>query len=252
MFRRFALIGSCCLLAAIVAVAVAAEDTALRDLRVRWEAATKAIQDMTIEQEMKSGQAGQDMTMQIKLQRKGVKFRSESQIQGTTTVTISDGTDYWMVTPAGPQKLPMAPQQPDPTNWQNLPENAHIAGRETVGDRACHIVEFEAPHGTTTRMWVDQESPTPVKVESKTSPGITTTILFSDFRKVYQDYEMPFKCEMSINTKTNSVRGVLDVLQATITTKSIKVNSGLDDKLFDAKAAGPAAVPTMPTAPKQN
>ncbi len=239
MVRRLALIGSCCLVVAVVASAFAADDAAMKDLRAKWEAAQQAIKDITIEQQVTANRGGQQMTVDTKVQRKGAKFRSETHAQGMTMVMLFDGKDAWMIGPTGAQKMPMPPQMQDPLRMA-LPENAKITGTETVAGRSCYIVEMTPTEGgTPIRMWVDQKSPTVVKIESKDPQGGTVLIMFSDFRKVLKDYEMPFKCEVTANGAT----------QATITMKDIKVNSGLDDKLFEAPAAG--AAPTMPAMPKE-
>ena len=166
--------------------------------------------------------------MQMTVMRKGEKTRTEMNVQGMTMITIFDGTDAWMITPMGAQKMPQVKQQmPDVGPRRAWPEDARLTGTETVSGRDCYVIEFKDPKGgATTRLWADRKSPTAVKSESKHGAD-TVVALFSDFRKVQGDYEMGFKCDITMNDKPTG----------TVTIKAVKINTGLADDLFDPNAA---------------
>jgi outer membrane lipoprotein-sorting protein len=193
---------------------------------------------MTVQQELATadGGFGQQGPLPMTLLRKGLKFRTEMNVQGMTMITIFDGTDVWMVTPMGAQKMPMQMPMPDMGPGKAWPEDARLAGTETVSGRDCCVIEYKDPkNGAPTRLWVDRKSPTAVKSETKQGAE-TLVALFSDFRNVQGAYEMPYKCDMSSNGKP----------KGTLTIKSIKVNTGLADDLFNPQsptAGTPTATP---------
>ena len=62
-----------------------------------------------------------------------------------------------------------------------------------------------------------------VQTESKDDSRETTRMIFSDFRKIKDNWELPFKTE-----------GFMDeVPMLTILLKSFEINQGLSDDLFD-------------------
>lgn len=216
-------------------VAMAAEEAVPKDLIENWEAAAQEIKDMKIQQEMTIPD-GPPEPVQMTVLRKGPKYRSEMTMQGMTIITIFDGTDTWMVTPMGVQKSPMRQQTPNVAPGTAFPEGARLTGSESVDGRDCHIIEFTDPAtGEITKLWIDKNVPTIVKYEGK-QDGQTTVASYSDFRKVKGDYEMPYKCEMTSNGQP----------AGSVTMKSIEVNTGLNDDIFDPNSEAAKKPTTTP------
>jgi outer membrane lipoprotein-sorting protein len=218
---------SCTLLCWAVAV-MGAEDAALKELRAKWEGVGKAVKDLTIRQEIKMAQEGPPGPIETTVFRKGQKTRTEMQLQGMTMIMIFDGADTWAISPMGKMKMPQRSQQPTDMDLGHAwPEDAHLAGTETVSGRDCYVIECKDPHSDgTTRLWLDRNSPTIVKSEFKKDANSAVAV-YSDFRKIQGDYEMGFKCDLTMNGRP----------AGTLTIKSFKVNTGLADEIFDPNSA---------------
>jgi len=83
-----------------------------------------------------------------------------------------------------------------------------------------------------------------VKIEAKPQDGKISTALFSDFKKLTGDWQFPYKTEM-YQDKT---------LLSTMIVKSVAVNKGLSDDLFNpdkADAKGPSMMDMMKTQKKE-
>jgi len=129
---------------------------------------------MTIVQEMKTATEEGEMTEEIKMLKKGKKFRIETTMQmpevpdmpeemALTNVIIYDGKDSWMISPfMGKQKLPYEEGKEYQTGmgwWELISEKAKIVGTEKVGGRECYVVEIKEEESPFTRMWLDKHLP---------------------------------------------------------------------------------------------
>jgi outer membrane lipoprotein-sorting protein len=221
----------------IAAGASAQEDAVVKAIRAKWDPAAQAIKDMTMTATMDGQTPDGPMKVDMTIKRKGLKVRTEMNMNGFDMVSIFDGKDHWMVTPMGVQKAPANQRGPGQAMQDTLPADARVTGSEKAGGRDCHVVEYkEAGSGKPVKVWVDKKSLTPVKSEMIDGKK-TNLITFSDHRKVTGDYEVPYKTEMQENGK----------LMGTVVIKTVAVNSGLADDEFVPKApAGGMQMPMMP------
>lgn len=194
------------------------------------------IKDMTWIQESKMIMPDGEMNQEMKLFRKGDKYRWESKMQGAQmagameTTVIFDGKDTWMISAfTGKKKMNNDEQkqyQGQRDWWNQFSDKTAITGSETVGGRDCYVVAVNDPKKSSfTRIWIDKKSLNFVKGEMKNSKGETSEVINSDFRKIKGDMEMPYKMEMFTNGK----------LVSTAVVKSVEINKGLSDDLFSAE-----------------
>lgn len=222
-------IGLCLVLGNVYAVDL---PDVLKRVEEKYARFEQEIQDMTILQDMVMITSGGEMTQDIKLQNKGKKFRMESKMEGAgmpggmETVTIYDGKDTWMISPfTGKQKISDLggnQNQVQSNWWDYISENSTITGSEEVSGRECHVISVSG-NAPFDKLWLDKNSFDMVKAEFSGAGG-TMLLVYSDFRKVKGDWDMPYKTEMYQGKS----------LFSTSVTKSIEVNKGLSDELFDA------------------
>ena len=208
----------------------------------KCEKFNKEIKDMTIIGEIKTVLPEEDMSFSHEVKRffKGKKFREEITMQmpnmpkemgGMTTIIIYDGKDTWMISSlAGKKKL----SDEESKQYQKEGvfcctrmsefENAKIVGTEKIGKRECYVVKLEEEGETSyTKIWWDKKNFYAVKSESKGTDGEIILVVNSDFRKIKGDGEMPYKTEMYGDNE----------LMVTTLVKSVEINKGLSDDLFD-------------------
>ena len=144
------------------------------------------------------------------------------------TVIIYDGEDLWMISSfSGKKKLSdeEAHEYQTERNWWDLiSEKAKIVGTEKVDKRECYVVETkEEKEFPFTRIWLDKKSLDLIKGERKQPKEETMLWVHSDFKKVKGDWEVPYKTEIYTGEK----------LVSTFLVKSLEINKGLSDDLFD-------------------
>jgi len=198
------------------------------------------VKDMTIVQEMKMVTPEGEMVSEIKMLKKGEKFRMETKMEapetpempegmaGMETVVIYDGKDTWMISPfLGKKKLSGEEEkqyQKERDWWKLVSEKAKIVGTEKVGERECYVVQMEEEKEFPfTRLWLDKKNLDLTKGESKRRKGETIVWIHSDFRKIKGDWKMPYKTEIYADGK----------LMSTSLVKTLEINQGLSDDLFD-------------------
>ncbi len=183
------------------------------------------------------------MTSEMKLFTKGEKSRSEIVMQfpeaagmpegmgSMQTIIIFDGQDTWMISSfAGKKKLTteqaeeQMQYQTGMNWWRSISDKANYIGIERINNRECYVLEIEAGGDSLySRIWVDKNNLFLVQTEGKNDSGETMRMIFSDFRKIKGNWELPYKTE-----------GFLDEVQMmTILLKSFEINQGLSDDLFD-------------------
>lgn len=203
------------------------------------------IKDMTMIQEITMvGEKG-NIVSNASYYYKGEKFRMDTktntgqkEAMNMETTILYDGTDMWMIAPfMGKKKISEKDQKQYQNDkswkwWADLARNGKITGTEKIGDRNCYVIEYvsgkedkkDAP-APFTKMWVDMDNLVQVKSEMMVEKKKRVVVLYSDFRKVPGNWEMAFKTEMFAE-KDNQ-------LISTIIVKSVDVNKGVDDALFE-------------------
>lgn len=212
----------------------------IKEAKAKFSKVQLDIKDMTMIQEMKmhvvKDKEAPDK-MESKMFKKGGKFRIETKMPmpGMTgdqkdmqTIIIFDGKDTWMIAPfVGKQKLNTKESKRYDTErnwWELMNEKAKIVGSEKIDGRDCYIVEgLEKEDMPFTKIWIDKKSFVLVKAESKSEEGGKLVIDYSDFKKLKGDWEMAYKTDVYDSGK----------LMSTSIIKSVEVNKGVSDELFD-------------------
>ncbi len=184
-----------------------------------------------------------EMTSEMKLFTKGEKSRSETLIQfpeaagmpegmgSMLVVVIFDGQDAWMISPfTGKTKLTDVQAeeqmyyQTGMNWWKFISDKTKYVGIEKIGNRECYLLELEIERESPyKRIWVDKDRLFLIQAEGDSSDGNNVRTTFSDFRKAKGSWELPYKIEVYIN----------EVQTMTVLTKSLEINKGLPDDLFD-------------------
>jgi len=184
-----------------------------------------------------------EMTSEMKLFTKGEKSRSEIVMQfpesagmpegmgSMQTIVIFDGQDTWMISPfVGKMKLTdvqaeeQMQYQTGMNWWSSISDKAKYVGVERINNRECYVLEIEAEGDSLySRVWVDKNNLFLVQTEAKIDSGETMRMIFSDFRKIKDEWELAYKTEGFID----------EVPMMTILLKSFETNQGLSDDLFD-------------------
>lgn len=208
----------------------------------RYGKLEKQIKDMTMVQQItmvsKDGNIVSDATYYYK----GDKFRMDTKTNtgqekamNMETTILFDGTDMWMIAPfMGKKKISDKEQtkyQKDKSWkwWADLAKNGKITGTEKIGDRNCYIIEYvsdkkgeQAPFD---KIWIDMDNLVQVKAEMTVEKKKKAIALYSDFRKVPGNWEMPFVTELFYEKDNQPI--------STIVVKSVDINKGVDDALFE-------------------
>jgi outer membrane lipoprotein-sorting protein len=232
-----------CVIAALAAPGRADDWAALsKRLYDQCLAFNEAVKDIALDLEMSTPSSDGAIVTQSKLFQKRNKFRAEIAIgdfgdegseggEEMKTIIIDDGTAVWIVNPAiGKSAIPPSEGRKYRGQWycsEYIPALAEISGSETIGDRDCWILLVKDEDADYSRIWIDKRSLALTKLENKPEEGETTTALFSDFRKIAGDFELPHKTEIFAGAD----------LISTVVVESAAVNTGLSDDLFDADAA---------------
>jgi len=211
----------------------------LQQTKEKYAKFEEEIKDMTIVQEIKMVTEEGEVTEEIKMFKKGKKFRIETTMRiselpempeemALIQIIIYDGKDSWMISPfMVKQKLPYEEgkeYQMGMDWWKFISEKTKVVDTEKVGKRECYVLDVEEKEGFSfTRLWLDKKNLALIKGESKKSEGETTVWIYSDFRKIKDDLEMPYRTEMYTDGK----------LMGTLLIKSLEINKDLSDDLFD-------------------
>jgi len=210
----------------------------LEQAKAKYAKFEEEVKDMTIVQEMKTFTEEGEITEEMKMLKKGKKFRIETTMQmpevpdmpeemALTNVIIYDGKNSWMISPfMGKQKLPYEEgkeYQAGMSWWELISEKTKIVGTEQVGGRECYVVEIKEEESPFTRMWLDKENLVLIKGEYKEAEGEITLWVYSDFKKIKDNWEIPYKIQMYVDGN----------LAGSLLVKSLEINKGLSDDLFD-------------------
>jgi len=205
----------------------------LEEIKAKYVNFEKEVKDITILQEMKASAPQGEITSEMKILKKGKKFRMEiilptSEIPaGMKIIIISDGKDSWLISPfMGKQKLSEEEEKEYQGIdwWDWFSEKVKIVGTEKVAERECYVVEIEEERRVPfTKVWVDKKGLLLIKAEDEGPAKKKIGYLFSDFRKIEGGWELPYRIEISTDGSP---------LYASFI-KSLEINKGLSDDLFD-------------------
>jgi len=200
---------------------------------------TQGIKDITWTMEMEVPSSEGSFKTTSVLYSKGERFRVEvsmegmedagvpAEMAGMTTIVISDGTSAWIVNPMmGKSQIPAEEGAKYRGQWScsdYVPVAAEIIGSEKIGGRDCYVLSVLDASSDYAKLWIDQNGFHLLKMEGKPQEGVASVIVLSDYRKVSGDFEMPFRTEMYSGKD----------LISTVVVKSVEVNKGLSDDLFD-------------------
>ena len=209
---------------------------------------TQGIKDITWTMEMEVPSSEGSFKTTSVLYSKGERFRVEvsmegmedagvpAEMAGMTTIVIGDGTNAWIVNPMmGKSQIPAEEGAKYRGQWScsdYVPVAAEIIGSEKIGGRDCYVLSVLDASSDYAKLWIDQNGFHLLKMEGKPQEGVASVIVLSDYRKVSGDFEMPYRTEMYSGKELIST-GVV---------KSVEVNKGLSDELFDPdkiKVSGP-------------
>jgi outer membrane lipoprotein-sorting protein len=195
------------------------------------------VYDMTVVQTLRSA----DTDTQQRVYRKGAKSRVEtiteslSQDLGTisksptskSAVWIYDGTDGWIIEDGKSKtKIPSTDLQAyTSTNscWGFHPSSAELDQAHKIPDKNCCVVGLQDGE-TRYELYLCTERLIILEGSTVDAAGRSLHWVHSDFRKIGNDFNFPFKTEVYVDRE----------LQSTTLVKSIDVNTGLADDLFDA------------------
>jgi len=203
------------------------------------------IKDLTLAMDVTVNDGKNQMVSENIMYYKEPKFRMVSKMnlgQGGAMATsvIYDGTDMWMVSMMGSQKLAAKDQMKynrDKTWrwWSYLTENGTVTGSETVGGYDCWVIEFPQKEGKAedqagpefTKLWLAKEPLVQVKAEGMYDKKKKAVFIYSDIKPAIGKMEMPHKIETLVDGK----------LMSTAVIKSVEYNKNLPDELFSAAKA---------------
>lgn len=205
---------------------------ALRDAQAKCDRQRNAIRDMVIVEDMLMQSEEGEMQAEHTLYRKGDLSRVEMTMHvpeagmgDMRTIVIDNGKDVWMFhSLTGKRKL--TPEEAKDRGefrecWDFTPENSTIVGSANVGEKECYLVDMTRD-GVKHRLWLEKNTLQVIQGEAHDGDASVRWVL-SDFRPVFDDYEYPHQIELFDGERTIS----------TLTVKSITVNQGLSDDLFD-------------------
>jgi outer membrane lipoprotein-sorting protein len=210
----------------------------LRKAESNYKNFNQDFKDMTMVFDAKIYTPQGEMNSEMKLFTKGEKSRSEIVMQmpegmgSMQTIIIFDGQDTWMIS-SFTGKTKLTPEQAEEQMqyqtgmnwWRSISDKAKYVGIERINNRECYVLEMEAGEASLyNRIWVDKNNLFLVQTEGKNNSGETMRMIFSDFRKIKDNWELPYKTEGFIN----------EVQMMAILLKSFEINQGLSDDLFDA------------------
>lgn len=213
-----------------------------KQLRERCTKYHGDIKDLKFAADMKASTPQGDMTTGMTIFQKGEKARVEMQMQGMPgggemppgmadmkIIVIRDGKSTWMISPmTGKMELPAGEAEKYQSQWNcddYIPKDAEIGGSETVAGRDCFVLIVKDADSAYSKLWIDKETLDLMKSEMKPQDGKSMTGIFAEYKKISGDWKFPYRIEMYQDQKPIS----------TMTVKSVEINKGLSDDLFNAE-----------------
>ena len=218
------------------------EDT-LAQAKARYSKYQNSAKDITLFQQMDMTTPDGQVIQEAKWSRKGKKFRLDLKLdlsnmgtipagmaQAKSTI-IFDGMTTWMVSAfTGKKEIPYPENQPyqrESSFLEHLLQNGEGVREEMVGNYDCVVAEVKDEKDISYTLWIEKGTCNTIQIESEPLDSGKVSFWNSDFRKVKNDWEIPYKTEVYIDGK----------LVSTNTVKSVQTNLELPDALFDPDKA---------------
>jgi outer membrane lipoprotein-sorting protein len=213
--------------------------------RQRYAVVSNYLKDLTVVQSTKVTNRQKDAvssTADMVVYKKGDRLRIETspavppgqQQKGAAadigkSIIIYDGKNAWRINPLlGKTKI----ANDDPSLlqtqqkwWDTLSKNAELNGTEVIQGRQAYIINNRDKSAAFARLWLDREKLVPLQIEVIRDNTKLRT-LFSDYQNVKNITELPYRIDIFQN----------DAPVSETTVRSVEVNTGLPDTLFDAGA----------------
>jgi outer membrane lipoprotein-sorting protein len=198
------------------------------------------IKDMVKVETIETSYAAKSGQTETTTYSKGNNLRIETKMtyegKTNTTIMISDGINQWLIMNNMKMKQGKLPDKSETAKiyQKELDKNAdklNVIKTEILNGKNCYVVEntLTEKEGKKDKflMWLDKDSALTYQVIGYDASGKEQIkIIPSDYRNVLEDLKMPFKTEMYTGNK---------LIMKTVV-KSIKVNQGLADTLFDVSS----------------
>lgn len=240
-------IGAVLLAAATLIGQAQADDigTVVAKLQAKYGKYETLVKDLTMNMEVTVQDGKNTMVSENVMYYKEPKFRMDSKMsvgQGgaMTTSVIFDGTEMWMVSMMGTQKLADKDQMKYQRErswrwWSWLTEGGRVTGSEESGGHDCWVIEFpeaEAKNDDKSRpgfskLWLAKDLLVQLKAEAPYDKKKKAVFVYSDVKPAIGKMEMPHKTETFVDGK----------LVSTAIIKSVEYNKNLPDELFSAANA---------------
>jgi hypothetical protein len=249
LFRRIHLAGRQCLrlacifgLSAILSACGSGSDDVRERVKQLQSDYRREIQDLMVVQTAVYG----SKSGEIQVYKKGEKFHtrltgpifnSKAETDGNGEQApeqlaihiIYDGNAYWRLAPVDGLSRISAQDAAAFTFrlfwWEGDIRGMTLAGRETVEDRECLVLEFKDVTSAFERLWADKQSLALVRARVNAPKGNTLELWGSSYRTIEGRFELPGRVDIMENGKPAGY----------IRTTQVVVNQGVDDKLFDPR-----------------
>ncbi len=227
------------ILVMVIAVVYAADAQKIVDDMVKnYSDFEKSVDDLTMTNTMSIEDEDGNVNIDMTVSKKGEKFRfdimidldeEDVQMNGINTVVIYDGNEMWMMVPiVGKQKVEDEEDMEDYNSvmemfwWNNFGTDPEIISEENINGTDCYVIEFEETDEQNgfSKIWVSKKDNILIKAVSDDDGGY---VLFKEYKDVYKGYKLPF----------STVFYTDDVEELSIVLKTVKVNSGINDDIFD-------------------
>ncbi len=212
--------------------------TILRKIQAQYKGYKENIKDITMIMSSKTVTPKGEVTAEMTTYKKGEKSRIETAMgmpdmpegmEEMKIIVINDGKDIWMISPfmgGKKSKLPVdksgySKRQADWWNW--LSEKGKIIGSDKIDGTDCYIVQLDIEDAPYSKLWVSKNKYSVLKAEYAEGKKHKGEIIFSDYKIVDNRYPYPHKMKIFLDGEPTS----------TIEIKSIEINKGLSDELFD-------------------
>jgi hypothetical protein len=114
--------------------------------------------------------------------------------------------------------------------FEDLPQTAAIVDEEKVNDFDCYVIQIVDPEKIQpNRIWIKKSNYQLVKSEVLAKNGEKRYAFNSNFKKLKDDFEYPWETDIYTG----------NTLSYICTVKSIEIDKGLSDDLFDVKKYNP-------------
>ncbi|HEY4001435.1 MAG TPA: outer membrane lipoprotein-sorting protein [Candidatus Xenobia bacterium] len=176
-----------------------------------------------------------------KLRDDSIMFAPGNQLNGTTTSYIRDGVNMWVYTSWSDHPAKELDDQPTgsvriPFFIQRYPQDASkdfsVVGHQSVNGVPATVIKVTTPSDPPDVMtvWVDTDKWVPLKTEhvvaKKPKGTLLRRVLYKDVRKAADGRWFPLQIEIYED----------DVLTQVIVYKTLSINTGLQDTLFEPMA----------------